>query len=45
MFLWLQEKTMFSLMLLHNPTPGINFGALDLIRNYVMSNFMNMTVQ
>eukprot|EP00297_Palpitomonas_bilix_P023798 CAMPEP_0113910244 /NCGR_PEP_ID=MMETSP0780_2-20120614/27404_1 /TAXON_ID=652834 /ORGANISM="Palpitomonas bilix" /LENGTH=523 /DNA_ID=CAMNT_0000906351 /DNA_START=119 /DNA_END=1690 /DNA_ORIENTATION=- /assembly_acc=CAM_ASM_000599 len=40
-FLWLQEKSLFSMAaLLHNPTPGENFAAGDLVRNLFMSRFM-----
>jgi hypothetical protein len=41
LFLWLQEKSIFSMgALLYNPTPGIKFRAVDLVRNLVMSELI-----
>jgi len=41
-FLWLQEKTLYGMgALLYNPTPGIDFRASDMVRNLLLSVFMD----
>lgn len=41
LFLWLQEKSIFSMgALLFNPAPGIKFAASDLVRNLLMSEII-----
>lgn len=45
-FLYLQEKALLSAgTLLYNPTPGIKFEALDLVRNLYLANFANEPVE
>ena len=45
-FLWLQEKTLFGMgALLYNPTPGVNFRPSDLVRNLLLSSFMNRDLE
>jgi hypothetical protein len=40
-FLWFQEKTCIgSGKLLYNPSPGVDFAALDLVRNLVLGPYM-----
>jgi hypothetical protein len=39
---WLQEKSILGVAsILHNPTPGIDFGASDLARNLFLAPFMS----
>ncbi|KAJ3023734.1 UNVERIFIED_CONTAM: hypothetical protein HDU68_008490 [Siphonaria sp. JEL0065] len=40
-FQWLQEKSLLAETILFNPTPGRNFGTLDIVRNLLLSNFMD----
>eukprot|EP01135_Chromosphaera_perkinsii_P003905 Nk52_evm6s262 gene=Nk52_evmTU6s262 len=44
-FLWLQEKTLFSEgALVYNPNPGVDFACGDLVRNLVMSCVMDKSI-
>uniref|UniRef100_A0A7S4PCP7 GmrSD restriction endonucleases N-terminal domain-containing protein n=1 Tax=Paramoeba aestuarina TaxID=180227 RepID=A0A7S4PCP7_9EUKA len=44
-FLWFQEKSLFSSgSLLHNPSPGVSFRAIDLVRNLCLSPFMEYSL-
>ncbi|ORY45611.1 hypothetical protein BCR33DRAFT_716263 [Rhizoclosmatium globosum] len=40
-FQWLQERSLVAGEILFNPTPGINFGSIDLIRNLFVSNYIH----
>ena len=43
--MWFQEKALFSMgALLHNPSPGETFDASDLVRNFMMSRYMNLPI-
>ena len=45
-FLWLQEKSLFGFAsLLANDTPGLSFHAADLVKNLLLSAFLEKTVQ
>mmetsp|Transcript_22239 Transcript_22239/g.30595 ORF Transcript_22239/g.30595 Transcript_22239/m.30595 type:complete len:558 (-) Transcript_22239:315-1988(-) len=45
-FLWFQEKSLFSLgALLHNPSPGEKFKPSDLVRNLILSGFMHLSLE
>ena len=45
-FLWLQEKSLFGFAsLLANNTPGVSFHAADLVKNLLLSAFLEKPVQ
>ena len=45
-FVWYQEKSLFGPgALLHNPTPGMAFTAVDMARNLLLSPFMSETME
>ena len=45
-FLWLQEKSLFGFAsLLANDTPGVSFQAADLVKNLLLSAFLEKPVQ
>ena len=40
-FLWFQEKELMGeASILHNATPGVDFSAIDLVRNLLLSKYM-----
>merc|ERR1711915_946536 len=45
-FLWIQEKALFGFAaLLYNDTPGVNFNAADLVKNLLMSVFIEKSME
>ena len=45
-FLWIQEKALFGFAaLLYNNTPGVNFNAADLVKNLLMSVFIEKSME
>eukprot|EP00658_Telonema_sp_P-2_P052640 TRINITY_DN4086_c0_g1_i15.p1 TRINITY_DN4086_c0_g1~~TRINITY_DN4086_c0_g1_i15.p1 ORF type:complete len:288 (-),score=62.32 TRINITY_DN4086_c0_g1_i15:145-1008(-) len=45
-FLWMQEKTLFGeVSLLFNPQPGVHFTASDMVRNLILSCYMDRTLE
>ena len=45
-FLWLQEKSLFGFAsLLANDSPGVSFQAADLVKNLLLSAFLEKPVQ
>jgi hypothetical protein len=44
-FIWFQEKTIIGAeILMHNPTPGLNFRAADLVRNLILASYMKRSL-
>jgi len=44
-FLWLQEKSLLSGLMIHNPTPGEALGCCDLVRNLLLSPMLNKPIK
>mmetsp|Transcript_8514 Transcript_8514/g.13817 ORF Transcript_8514/g.13817 Transcript_8514/m.13817 type:complete len:462 (+) Transcript_8514:152-1537(+) len=46
LFLWMQEKTLFGMgRMLFNPTPGVDFQAIDLVRNLLLAQYLDRELE